>query len=200
MLFVLSIVLVIITPLNANVLGFDTFTLLITSIIFTSFITFMRDMTPVKLCILSFLCAIAVFIRLPNIILLILIPIILLIDKLLTGRSFKIYVKRSLIFFILSLGFIAGGYLLMFSSEPNFGESFITNGKYHNIRLLIFNYFLDGLTLLFYSTVIFLCYLLIKRKVKNKYVPMLVIIFLILFLSAFIIHSKYSRSYSLFLT
>lgn len=198
--FLFSLILIILAPLNANILGFDTFTVFISSVIFTLLVSFIRSLNSLKLVLLAIFYAVAVFIRFPNIILLVIIPVILLIDKYCLGTNFKTYLKQSLVFIFLSFFFVAIGYFLVFYNDPHFGESFLLSGKHHVIDKLLLGYFFDGLTILGYSIFLLLGYFLIKRKGKNVYVSIFVVVLLVAFMITLVIHTKYSRSYSLLLT
>jgi len=199
--FTLGIALVLIAPLNANILGYDTFTIIICSIVFTILISFLKSKNYLKLGCLAFFCAAAVFIRFPNIILLGIIPLSLFIDKSIAGTNYKLFVKRSLIFLVLSFLFLVSGYLLFFSNDQHFGENFFTHKQSHQIGALLKNYISDAPAILLYSSIITLSFFLLKKIWRERfYWTLLLVIFLSILLVIFIIDTKYARSYSLMMT
>src|SRR5690606_12981668 len=115
------------------------------SIIFSLSVLYFQRLNFYLIVLLSFLCAVAVLIRLPNIIA---VPIVLL------GIVFRgkvqngtYLVKQPLLYLLLFVFFTLFGYMVFYS---NFEELFraSANSSSHDLKLLTYNYLQHGLKIL----------------------------------------------------
>lgn len=195
-LILISIILILISPLNANILGYDTFSLFFLSLVFSLLILYRRKPTGRKLLLLSLACVLAIFIRLPN---LILIPLISLSIFLVHHKSVSsLRLKQPILFVALSIIFIISGYLLQY---PGLEGLFDWNNDYHNPVELFKNYGIDAIYVIIYLGVLFL-FLQFYKRIKNRndkvYIILLILAFS-LFLFFGVGYEKFSRTYILFL-
>lgn len=204
--FLVSCTLIFLTTLNANILGYDTLSVFFASLIFVFTIAYLRKNNIFLLFTISLLCAVNIFIRFPNIYL---IPILTLVFytegfKSIQVNEFKRF-RKALIFLFLTLVFTVLGYSFYFYEIGNFPDTILEN-KYHNPRILMENYFRDSLSLISYI-IACLFFLQIFRKINKRrsniknlasYIILGIIASVLIII--FVLHSKYSLNFSLFLT
>ena len=197
-LFISSIILILITPLNANILGYDTISVFLISLIYTISIQFVKYEKLKHLFLLAFLTSISVFVRLPNLILLPIIFFFLYLQKGLSWKRFKIPITYLfLTLFILLLGYSAL-YL-------NFNFSLDILGGSHDPFQLFRNYWSQIPFLLLVCTfilIIFFSILYVSRLRERKWNGIglfILIILLAVFIYVFLLHTKYGVGYSFYL-
>lgn len=188
-LAVISAGLIIMSPLNANILGYDTLTVLMISLCFS--LVYRWDyIKNGKLLILTLLLAVSVFLRLPNVILIFVFGFyILLVEN----------YQKSLILIFLSLCLILLGYKITYSHLDLLKFSLAQN-EHHNPVTLIKNYYEDGLQVLGYILLIGSAYCLWLWLRKKRYAKEVMVSILFPLLVLTISFSPYWIDYSLFLT
>lgn len=199
----ISLVLILFAPFNVNILGYDTLSIFILSLIFSLTILYFKKKQIYLIFILSILSAAAVLIRIPNILVVpILIIAIGLIEKVRSGTFSGKTLIPPLVFFLLTTLCIFFGYFWYY---PNFEVFFqaSANATSHNLENLLHHYLVDGVQLVIYLFFILGGFLLIKKlKVRVPVVllyGLLGVIFFLL-LSTFVALTKYSQKYSFLLT
>lgn len=202
-LFYISCILILIAPLNFNILGYDTLTIFILAILFSVLVLYLKKSNNYLLIVLAILSSAAILIRLPNILL---IPIILLAIFLKEGKSpskFTGYgIKIALLYLLLTLLVVFLGYYIYYE-EWNVFINATAYSTSHKLENLIFNYLRDGVKLIFFISFLLASYFLFKyfRKIKYKFLSYGVFIVLkVLFLCKFVLFTGYSWDYSLYLT
>lgn len=199
-LFYVACGLVLFLPFNVNILGYDTLSIFFLSLIFTISIDHVKNPKFLKLLFLSFLCAVAVLVRLPNILVL---PIILL-WFLFFKKAFpktSLYRWQAVIFLLLPLLGIAVAYALYYRSWNSF-VSASSNTNSHVFIELLQNYFRDGIQLFFYLIFILISYFLFSRlweRISKIFTYLLLIVVLLLFMSYYLLPTKYVFNYSVFI-
>lgn len=200
MLIYLTCGLVLFLPFNINILGYDTLSIFFLSLIFSISIDHIKSPKLSKLLILSILCAGAVLIRLPNILVL---PIIffwfLFFRK--TYPKTLLYRRQEVIFLLLSLLGITLGYALYYESWNPF-VSASASADSHVFTELLQNYLRDGIQLFFFLSFILISYFLfqiIRGRISKIFTYFLLIIILLIFMSIYLLPTKYLFNYSLFI-
>ena len=200
MLIYLTCGLVLFLPFNINILGYDTLSIFFLSLIFSISIDHIKSPKLFKLLILSILCAGAVLIRLPNILVL---PIIffwfLFFRK--TYPKTLLYRRQEVIFLLLSLLGITLGYALYYESWNSF-VSASASADSHVFTELLQNYLRDGIQLFFFLSFILISYFLfqiIRGRISKIFTYFLLIIILLIFMSIYLLPTKYLFNYSLFI-
>lgn len=186
---IISAGLIIISPLNANILGYDTFTVFMISLCF-SLIYRWNSIKNYKILLLSFLIAVSVFLRLPNVILIFALGVYFLI------------VERFHISFILitvSIGLILLGYKIVYGDLDLLQVSLAQN-EHHNPMGLLRNYLKDGLQVLGYIILISSTYWLWSKLRVKRYAKEVMVLILIPVLVLSISFSPYWINYALFVT
>lgn len=200
MLFYIACGLFLFTPFNVNILGYDSISIFILSLIFSLSVLYLQKANLYVLLPLSFIGSLAVLIRLPN---MIVVPIVLLV----IGISGEIETghfswKPAALFLGLTLLLVFFGFSMYYSQiDELLGAS--ANSSSHDLNILFYNYFLHGLKILLFITLISGGYFVFKKS--GGEVPKLVKyvvtgLFFILLIGVFVIRSKYPQNYSLFLT
>ncbi len=197
--FYIGCVLFLIAPLNANVLGYDSFTILINSLLFTTTLYYLEKEKLYVLVILSFLCSMSILIRLPNALVLpILMFVIFYQQKLHSSKFHLTQIKLPLLFLFLSLLGVFFSYFLYYEEWKVFRNASLGTIS-HNLELLFYTYFLDGIKLLIFSSFITGSYFLFK-KIYDFYGKHLaygiVILLYVVFIKLFLLR----YSYPIFLT
>jgi len=200
-LFYISCILILMAPLNYNILGYDTLTIFILAIIFSVLVLYLKKSKSYLLITLAILSAVVILIRLPNIVLL---PLVFLSVLFKEGKPlFKITssgIKSSFLYGFLTILFIILGYYLYYEDWKTLKSSTLIS---HNPKILIYRYFIDGVKLILYLSFILSNYLLFKyfRNIKYKLLLYASIIGLqCFFLFKFILFTPHSGNYSLYLT
>ncbi len=208
MLLLISMTIVLISPMNVNILGYDTFSILIISIVFSVIILYLSKPRLYLLLILSVLSALAVLLRLPNIAVVpIIITAIYFRYKWNNCNEVKYNIKpiTSLIIYIIATAIIVFlGYFSCYKEINTFMQSLSTPDS-HGLKSLINNYIDDGVKLMKYFLFILIVFLLFNKtkflfedkKIIHSCIFILIQIFFIIYL---ILFSPYSRNYSLYLT
>ncbi len=201
-LFYVSIVLVLYAPFNANILGYDTLSIFILSLLFSLSLLYHRSVKFYLIFLLALVCAAAVLIRLPNILA---VPVIFFFLFVSEGVSKKGWTLNQLTrpgtFLIFTCLFIVLGYALYYSSWDQFVVAY-SNSESHDLLLLFSNYFKDAIKLAAYIFII-LTGLWGYRKLNTSGFPLIKESVLFLFFGLCLIfivgNTKYSVNYSLFL-
>lgn len=200
-LFYISCILILMAPLNYNILGYDTLTIFILAILFSVLVLYLKKSNSYLLIILAILSSVVILIRLPNIVL---IPIVFLSVLFKEGKPlFKITssgIKSSFLYVFLTILFIILGYYLYYEDWKTLKSSTLIS---HNPKILIYRYFIDGVKLILYLSFILSNYLLFKyfRNIKYKLLLYASLIGLqCFFLLKFILFTPHSGNYSLYLT
>lgn len=201
--FYIACILFLFAPFNVNILGYDSLSIFTLSFIFSLSILYLKSSKLYLLLFLSILCSAAVLIRLPNILV---IPILFLTigfnEKIRRGGfSLKAF-KLPMIFLFLTLVWVFLGYAMYYLSFEDFiGAS--ANANSHDLKILFYHYFKDGLKLILFVSIILGGYYFFKKlqdfKPKILIYAVLGIVYM-LFLTFFVILTKYWQNYSLFLT
>lgn len=199
-LFYIACGLFLFTPFNVNILGYDTLSIFILSLIFSLSVLYLQKTNLYLLLLLSITCSLAVLIRLPN---LSVVPIVLLVIGFGNKVQLGSFSRRSLVlFFLLTTVFIFLGFSMYYSHWDEFlGAS--TNSSSHDLKMLLYNYFQHGLQLLLIVSLLLAGYFLIK-KARDKFSKFIIyassgLIFITL-IGLFVIRTKYSQNYAFFLT
>ncbi len=199
-LFYIVYGLFLFSPFNVNILGYDSISIFILSLIFSLSVLYLQKANLYVLLLLSFIGSLAVLIRLPNIIV---VPIVLLVIGI-SGKIQKGHFswKPAALFLGLTLLLVFFGFSMYYSQiDELLGAS--ANSSSHDLNILFYNYFLHGLKILSFITLISGGYFVFKKS--GGEVPKLVKyvvtgLFFIILIGVFVIRSKYSQNYSLFLT
>lgn len=198
-LFYIGCTIFLIAPLNANVLGYDSFTILINSLIFTTSLYYLEKKKLYVLVILAFLCSMSILIRLPNAFVLpILMCVIFYQQKLLSSKFHLTQIKLPLLFLFLSLLGVFLSYFLYYK-EWNVFKNASMGTISHNLELLFYKYLRDGIKLLIFSLFITGSYFLFKKiyGFYGKYLAYgIVILLYVVFIKLFLLR----YSYPIFLT
>lgn len=192
-LFYIGCILYLISPLNANILGYDTFSIFFISLIFSTYLKYVgSNKKNYWILILSILGALTVFIRLPNVI------VILILFSFLIAHGHR---KKAFIFLLLAGIFIWSGYYLVYRNFGNFINS-IYGAKSHLTINLIIAYFKDAVSIILYILFIGSIYFIYHRwkGYNNFYRNSAILVLISVFVLLFISFSGYWKDYSLFLT
>jgi len=199
-LFYIASGLFLFTPFNVNILGYDSISIFILSLIFSLTVLYCRRSGIYLLLLLALGCSAAVLIRLPNILV---VPIVFSFIGVSKKNQAGYFIwKPAVLFLGLTILLVFFGFSMYYSHLEEFlGAS--ANSSSHNLKILFYNYFLHGLRILLFITLILGGYFAFKKSVWK--VPKLVIyavtgLFFIILIGVFVIRSKYSQNYSLFLT
>lgn len=192
--------LILFLPFNVNILGYDTLSIFILSLIFNIAIDHIKNPKLSKLLFLSLLCAAAVLIRVPNILVL---PIIFFWFLFFRKAFPKIFLYRwqVVIFLFLSFLGIALGYTLYYRSLNSFIYA-SANADSHVITQLLQKYLQDGMQLLLYLSFIVIGYFLflkMREKVSKVLTYFILIVILLTFMGYYLLPTKYIFNYSLFI-
>lgn len=192
--------LILFLPFNVNILGYDTLSIFFLSLIFTLCIYHIKKPKLSKLLFLSILCSAAVLVRLPNILVL---PIIFFWFLFFRSAFPKtlLYRWQAVILLLLSLLGLALGYALYYGSWNSFINA-SANADSHFIKELLQNYFRDGIQLFFFLSFILISYFLflrIRRRISKVFTYLLLILILLIFMSYYLLPTKYIFNYSLFI-
>lgn len=199
--FYIACGLILITPFNANILGYDTLSIFINSFLFAVTALYLKSRAFYLIVVLSFLCAVAIFIRFPNGLAVPIVFIFVLVSEKLSGRGrgLKI-IERPVIFLILTLLLLFFGYSLYYTGLDQFVGAF-SNSESHNILFLLKNYFKDGIETAGFVVLLLLLFLLYKKVIARASLLQegILIVLFIVFLLYFVGYSKFAINYSLFL-
>lgn len=201
--FYIACVLFLFAPFNVNILGYDSLSIFILSLIFSLSIQYLKSSKLYLLMLLSLLCASAVFIRLPN---LLVIPIVFFAigfnEKIRKGYFSSKDLKPPVIFVLLTLLCVYFGYFMYYPGVEGFyGAS--ANSTSHDLKTLFYHYFIHGIKLSLFISFIILGHYFFKKfqhRAPKLFLYGILGLFYILFIGFFVFHSKYSQNYSLFLT
>lgn len=187
-------------PFNVNILGYDSLSIFILSFIFSVTVLYLQKPGFIFVLLLSTLSAVAVLVRLPN---LLVIPIIFLVilysDKINKGYFTG---KLSAIYLLITILIIFFGYSMYYSSPEDFFRS-SSKSSYHNLQILFNNYFQHGIKMFLLLFLLLGGYFIYrtKRDKVSKYLLYAVAgAILLILMGLFVIRTKYSQNYSLFLT
>ena len=199
-LLYIGVALILFAPFNVNILGYDSLSIFILSLTFSLSVLYLQKANIYLLVLLAFICSLAVLIRLPNILV---VPIVFLVIGFSSKRQKGNFSgKLPGMFFLLTLLFIISCYSMYYANfEEFYGAS--ANSASHDLKLLFNNYFLHGLKLLLIIFLILGGYYIFKKVGDKK--PKFIVyagagLFFIILVGLFVIRSKYSQNYSLFLT
>lgn len=193
----LIITILLHTPFNANILGYDTLSIFMNSLLFTLTALYFKKSSIYLICLIAIVGAISTLIRLPNILVIPIIFIFILISDKISGKN-EILI-RPIFFISLTLLFVVSGFSMYYDNWDQFiGASLITETSFHHI---LKNYFMDGVKIAGFTFFILLG-LVLYEKNKDKYQTYLVQGFILsyfLLIFYFLIKaSKYSLNYSFF--
>ncbi|QCY68639.1 hypothetical protein FHG64_04085 [Antarcticibacterium flavum] len=200
--FYFALALILYTPFNANILGYDTLSIFINTLLFSLTALYLRTGRMYLIPVLSFICAAAVLIRLPNILGIPLVFLFLLvIERLKLGKlNVKVLVFPGL-FLGLSMLVMTAGYSIYYKTWEQFIQA-TSNSNSHDLLLLFSNYFRDGLKLIGFVFLIVFGFF-VYRKLPSHRVVLLkdagLFLFLVVCLLFFVGYSKFSVNYALFL-
>lgn len=190
-LLLISVGVILFSPLNVNILGYDSLSIFILSLLFSVALRFQRKSTLLILLLLSVISALAAFIRVPNAIVIILLAILFF---------FTSNKKMSVSYMILSLVFILLGYYLVYGSFKSYVEALYTT-EAHSLLKMLKGYFFDFVQLFGYFVIILAGYflsrnILLKSRIASYILPILILALYFQFIG----FSAYWKNYSLFLT
>lgn len=203
--FYIACVLILFAPFNVNILGYDTLSIFILSLIFSFTIQYIKKPQFYKLALISVLCSAAVLIRLPNLLVVFVVLLaICVIERIRTGSFNLKCLRYPLLFLFTTFILIYLGYSLYYTNLSAFLET-SANANSHHLLELSYTYFIHGIELLVYILLILGGYYLFKKfyfSSKNSLFVLYGIIgmSLIIFISTYVILTKYSQKYSLLLT
>lgn len=202
-LYLISLILILFAPFNVNILGYDSLSIFILSIIFSVTVLYFRKPRSYLLLILSILSAAAILIRIPNVLV---VPILLISIGLTRKNDLGAFsgkmIANLLGYLILTLFLLFIVYTWYYHKIEDFFNA-SANATSHNFRILIKNYFIDGIHIISFILLILGGYFLMKNK-KNHF-PNVVIfglvgIFFFLFILLFVAFTNYFKNYSFFVT
>jgi len=201
--FYIACVLFLFAPFNVNILGYDSLSIFILSLIFSLTILYLKSSKLYLVMLLSILCSTAVLIRLPN---LSAIPIVFLAigfnEKIRKGCFSSKVLKLPVIFLLLTILWVYLGFFMNYSGVGEFFRA-SANSTSHDLKILFYHYFIHGIKLtLFISFIISGHYFFKKLQtlMPNLWLYGIFGLFYFLFIGFFVILSKYWQNYSLFLT
>lgn len=199
-LFYLACGLILYSPFALNMLGYDTLSIFMVSLIFSMSVLYLKTPRFPLIIVLALLCAVAILIRLPNIAL---IPVLVLILNLRETKYFDgsgNFISSTLLFLLVAVVGIMAGYFFYYSGW----EEFITatgNTGSHHVSDLLTNYFRDALKLLPFIIFIVSTFFLYKKYYKRyNFILYPSIIFAYsLVLAYFKVYEAYKFNYAIFL-
>ena len=193
-LWYISCGLLIFYPLNVNILGYDTLSVFILSLIFSFTCKYVLTQKTWVLLLLAVLSAIAVFIRLPNAVTLFILAGII---------WFHGTLRSCIIYFMLTVFSIAVGYLVYFKNLEGFLNAWYATDT-HTLPNLLAAYLKDVSKLLFYVISVIAIYFfrisLKSWKLSYSYKLLILTIVITLYLFLVVGFTAYWRNFSLFLT
>lgn len=198
--FYIACGLFLFTPFNVNILGYDSISIFILSFIFSLSVLYLQKANLYLLLLLSCICSLAVLIRLPNILVIPIVFFVMVFSGKLQKGNYS--VNLPVMYMLLTIIFILFGFSFYYANlEEFFAAS--SNSSSHDLKMLFYNYFRHGLQMLLTVSLILAGYFTFK-KAEEKMPKYIVyagagLIFIAL-IGLFVIRTKYSQNYSLFLT
>lgn len=198
-----SFFIFIFTPMNYNIIGYDSFTILFTSIII--FFLFSFELTNKKnILVLSFLMALSMLIRIPNIII---IPLMYIYFHAVRNKyqwsNSKMHQNYIVtVLFTLIIYFL---YLLLTFGNPSHIINSFASGNQHGITKMIHYYYEDVKKIIVFTSIFIVFYLLTTRQKKANLLfnSLLIIVVLLSLLYThrfnFLFHWQYALITSSFL-
>lgn len=163
-----TIVILLTAALNTNILGFDTLTTLSLSFIFFNCYWYIKNKKrSISLVILlCFLTSFSILIRLPNIILLLILPFFLLSEELIAG---KFRLKHLIIPFFYLIGSIALTLLLyyLYYQDWDLVFGFETEKTGHEIGIMAMGYLRDAGKLVLFTIYFLISYFVLRWFIEN---------------------------------
>lgn len=196
-----SFILFIFTPLNTNIIGYDTFTVFFVS--FFIYYLFTIEILKTKhLFLLSLILSIILLIRVPNIVLL---PLVYIYFHFVRKRNEWSYLKMHQNYFLTvfySIVFFLFYLYATYHNLDNLIESFASGNK-HGIGKMLHYYFSDFKKIFFYSLFFIFFYFFIAIQKKSLLLTLIfpICFFWVLFLThhfSFLFHWQYSLILSSF--
>ena len=198
--FIFICCLILFAPFNVNILGYDTLSILILSLIFSISVLYISYQRWYIVIALALLCSMAILIRLPN---LLVIPILCLFLFFVNRKTLRTSTRLlvSTTFGVVTLLAVLLS-LYSYYGDSNSFQKASANTNSHFLSELVANYIRDGISVFFYTAFILLVYYLFtvlgKRTSKVIALFAVIVIFLI-FIGIFITPSKYSIDYAFFI-
>jgi hypothetical protein len=197
-----ALVLFLYTPFNANILGYDTLSIFINTMLFSLTALYLRTGKNYFIPVLSFIGAAAVLIRLPNILAVPLVFLFLLLFERLKFKKWnvKIFISPGL-YLSLSLLLMVVGYCIYYKTWEQFIQA-TSNSNSHDLLLLFSNYFRDVLKLIGFVFLIVFGFFVYRKLPSKRFVLLkdgILFLFLVVCLLFFVGYSKFSVNYALFL-
>lgn len=192
--------LILFNPFNVNILGFDTLSIFILSLIFSFAVLYLKKSGFYLLLILSILSAVAVFLRLPNLLVILFVFLVILYSGKTNNGFFSAKFPATYLLFTTLI--ICFGYIIYYDSLEDFFKASIKASS-HDLKILFQNYIQHGLKMLLILSLLLGSYLGYKnlRDKKSKYVFYVVAnLILAILIGLFVVRTKYSQNYSLFLS
>lgn len=186
---VISVGLLILSPINANILGYDTLSVFMISLCF-SFVYKWNFLSTGKLLVLAMLLAASVFVRLPNLIMIFIFGVYLV-----KVSSLRI----SFILVLSSLCLILIGYSVFYGSLETLRTA-LTETEHHKPVALLKGYIKHSFQVLAYGLLITSAFWLWTRLKGKSYAKVIMIFFLFFTLVYTVSFSPYWTGYSLLLT
>ena len=163
-LYFISLILILFAPFNVNILGYDSLSIFMLSIIFSVTVLYFRKPRSYLLIILSVLSAAAILIRIPNVLI---VPIILISIGFTRKNDLGAFsgkmITNLLGYLILTFLLVFIVYSLYYSKFEDFFQA-SANATSHNFRILIKHYFIDGLKIISFILIILGGGFLMKKK------------------------------------
>ena len=201
-LFYFGVLLILYAPLNANILGYDTLSIFIISLLFSLTAVYISTRKFYLLFLLSTICGAAVLIRVPNALAIPVISIFLLIvERQDQKRSRWQQVFVPINFFFLTVGSVLFFYYLYYYSFEQFIHA-SSVAESHNLVLLFSNYLKDAVKLFAYIAILLLGLVGYKRFFSNSFSKLqdgILMLFFGVFLVFLVGYTRYSVNYALFL-
>jgi len=201
--FYIACGLFLFAPFNVNILGYDSLSIFILSLIFSLTVLYLKSSKLYLLMLLSILCSAVVLIRLPN---LLVIPIVFLAigfnEKIRKGCFSAKALILPVIFLLLTILWVYLGFFMYYSGIGEFFRA-SANSTSHHLKTLFYHYFIHGIKLILFISLIIVGHYFFKKL--QHLMPKLWLygifgLFYVLFIGFFVIFSKYWQNYSLFLT
>ncbi|WP_172822460.1 hypothetical protein [Gillisia sp. Hel1_33_143] len=170
----ITILLILTTSLNTNILGYDTLTTVILTLIFFTCYSYLINKKGYKILLLSVLVIIAVFIRFPNLILIPILFALLLFEENYRDYKRSIHLKIPMLYVVLTSTITLSVFYLI---NNNFSEHFLAeiNTSSHKPGLLLISYLKDLAKIFGFSLYFILTYKVLSfnigraRNIKMSY-------------------------------
>ena len=194
--------LILYAPFNANILGYDTLSILINSLLFALTALYLKDRKNYLIILLAIFAAMAIMIRLPNILTVPVIFIFILVSERINNGKWEVSNFLKPLGFLISTFLITiAGFALYYDSWKQFHAA-SSNADSHHLLSLFLKYLQDVIKIFGYIVLLLAGRFVYQRsnmKTVNFLNEGLLIVFFLLSLYFLVGVSKFSANYSHFL-